>query len=189
MDASQSTLILPYSYLVVWCDKLDPVSELHASFKLAGEGGDVLLTASDDSWSDRFTYVEHKGDETVGRYPDGTGDVYVMNVPTIAKTNVMSSYFVAVEQAPTAGIRDLLADNSGAFSLRYAQGKLIVRGQADETAQVNVYSNTGQMAASFNIQLNNGYAEISIDNLPTGYYVGNLKGAQGSQTVCKFVKN
>ncbi|MBR4238467.1 MAG: lamin tail domain-containing protein [Prevotella sp.] len=189
VDASQSTLILPYSYLVVWCDKLDPVSELHASFKLAGEGGDVLLTASDDSWSDRFTYVEHKGDETVGRYPDGTGDVYVMNVPTIAKTNVMSSYFVAVEQAQTAGIRDLLADNSGAFSLRYAQGKLIVRGQADETAQVNVYSNTGQMAASFNIQLNNGYAEISIDNLPAGYYVGNLKGAQGSQTVCKFVKN
>ena len=189
VDASQSTLILPYSYLVVWCDKLDPVSELHASFKLAGEGGDVLLTASDDSWSDRFTYVEHKGDETVGRYPDGTGDVYVMNVPTIAKTNVMSSYFVAVEQAQTAGIRDLLADNSGAFSLRYAQGKLIVRGQADETAQVNVYSNTGQMAASFNILLNNGYAEISIDNLPAGYYVGNLKGAQGSQTVCKFVKN
>ena len=189
VDASQSTLILPYSYLVVWCDKLDPVSELHASFKLAGEGGDVLLTANDDSWSDRFTYVEHKGDETVGRYPDGTGDVYVMNVPTIAKTNIMSSYFVAVEQAPTAGIRDLLADNSGAFSLRYAQGKLIVRGQADETAQVNVYSNTGQMAASFNIQLNNGYAEISIDNLPAGYYVGNLKGAQGSQTVCKFVKN
>ena len=189
VDASQSTLILPYSYLVVWCDKLDPVSELHASFKLAGEGGDVLLTANDDSWSDRFTYVEHKGDETVGRYPDGTGDVYVMNVPTIAKTNVMSSYFVAVEQAQTAGIRDLLADNSGAFSLRYAQGKLIVRGQADETAQVNVYSNTGQMAASFNIQLNNGYAEISIDNLPAGYYVGNLKGAQGSQTVCKFVKN
>ena len=189
VDASQSTLILPYSYLVVWCDKLDPVSELHASFKLAGEGGDVLLTANDDSWSDRFTYVEHKGDETVGRYPDGTGDVYVMNVPTIAKTNIMSSYFVAVEQAQTAGIRDLLADNSGAFSLRYAQGKLIVRGQADETAQVNVYSNTGQMAASFNIQLNNGYAEISIDNLPAGYYVGNLKGAQGSQTVCKFVKN
>ncbi|MBR4698976.1 MAG: CotH kinase family protein, partial [Prevotella sp.] len=65
VDASQSTLILPYSYLVVWCDKLDPVSELHASFKLAGEGGDVLLTANDDSWSDRFTYVEHKGDETV----------------------------------------------------------------------------------------------------------------------------
>lgn len=189
VDASQSTLILPYSHLVVWCDKLDPLTELHTSFKLAAEGGDVLLTAQDDSWSDRLTYTEHKSDETVGRFPDGTNNVFVMNVPTIAKTNIISSYAVVVEQAETAGIYDILADNSSSLSLRYAQGKLVVRGQADETAQVNVYSNTGQMAATFSVQLNNGYAEISIDELPAGYYVGNLSDKHGRHTVCKFVKN
>ncbi|MBR5657652.1 MAG: lamin tail domain-containing protein [Prevotella sp.] len=188
VDAMQSTLILPYSYLVVWCDKLDPLSQLHTSFKLAAEGGDVLLSAKDDSWCDRFTYAEHKSDETVGRYPDGTNNVIVMNVPTIGKTNCTSSYAVAIEQAETAGIQDLLADNSASLSMLYASGKLIVRGQADEKAKVNIFSNAGQMVATFAVQLNGGFAEISVEGLPTGYYVAEMTNQQGDQAVCKFVK-
>ena len=97
--ATESTIIPPYGYLVVWCDKLDPESQLHTSFKLGAEdGGDVLLTASDDSWSDRLSYDEHKSDETVGRYPDGGDMVYIMNVPTIGKANMISSYSIIVDQ-------------------------------------------------------------------------------------------
>ena len=97
-NATESTIIPPYGYLVVWCDKLEPVSQLHTSFKLGAEGGDVLLTASDDSWSDRLTYDEHEGDETVGRYPDGGDMVYIMNNPTIEKANMISSYAIPVIQ-------------------------------------------------------------------------------------------
>ena len=97
-NATQSTIIPPYGYLVVWCDKLQPVSQLHTSFKLGAEGGDVLLTAQDDSWSDRLFYDEHKGDETVGRYPDGGDMVYIMNNPTIEKANMISSYAIPVIQ-------------------------------------------------------------------------------------------
>ena len=89
-----STIIPAHGYLVVWCDKLDPLSQLHASFKLGAEGGDVMLTAADESWSNTLTYPEHLGDQTVGRYPDGTVSVYVMNIPTIAKSNLMSSYMI-----------------------------------------------------------------------------------------------
>ena len=111
-----------------------------------------------------------------------------MNVPTIAKTNCTSSYAVAIEQAETAGIEDLLADNSASLSMLYASGKLIVRGQANEKTKVNIYSNIGQLAATFTVQLNGGYAEISVEGLPTGYFVAETTDQHDGHAVCKFIK-
>ena len=106
------TIIQPHDYLIIWCDKLEPQSLLHASFKLAAEGGDVLLSADDQSWTNRLTYAAHNGDQTVGRYPDGGNSVYVMNIPTIAKANIMSSYATIVGQTIGAnGISDMMAQN------------------------------------------------------------------------------
>ena len=105
-DAQPSTVIPAHGYLIVWCDKLDPLTQLHASFKLAAEGGDVLLTAADESWSDCLTYSEMKEDQTVGRYPDGSGNVYLMNLPTIAKSNIVSTYAVCIESGEIDGIAD-----------------------------------------------------------------------------------
>lgn len=103
-----STIIPAHGYLIIWCDKLDPLSQLHASFKLDADGGDVLLTAADKSWSDRLTYTLMAGDETVGRYPDGSKQVYAMNIPTIAKTNIYSSYATEIEQPDIPnGIADI----------------------------------------------------------------------------------
>jgi hypothetical protein len=34
----------------------------------------------------------HKGDETIGRYPDGGKRVFRMNSPTIGKPNIINSY-------------------------------------------------------------------------------------------------
>ena len=102
-----STVIPAHGYLIIWCDKLDPLSQLHASFKLDAEGGDVLLTAADESWTDRLTYVEMKGDESVGRYPDGCGDVMNMNMPTIGKTNIIGSYSHPIIQTVVTGIREV----------------------------------------------------------------------------------
>ena len=67
--------------------------------------------AKDGSWTDRFVYAAHKSDQTVGRYPDGSNNVYVMNVPTIAKANAISSYVIDVEQpySDVTGIRETLA--------------------------------------------------------------------------------
>ena len=101
------TTIPAHGHLVIWCDKLEPISQLHAQFKLAVEGGTLMLTAADESWRDTFTYTEHRGDETVGRYPDGARDVFVMNIPTIAKSNIASSYLTAVEQSEVNGIDEV----------------------------------------------------------------------------------
>ena len=106
----QSPTVIPaHGYLIVWCDKLEPESQLHASFKLDADGGDVLLTAADDSWSDRISYTAMKEDETIGRYPDGSANVITMNVPTIAKSNIMSSYATVISQPEQSDIRDIMA--------------------------------------------------------------------------------
>ena len=103
-DSQASTTIPAHGYLIVWCDKLESKDQLHASFKLDADSGSVLLTAADESWSDRLVYTAHQADQTVGRYPDGGSDIFVMNVPTIAQSNISTSYLVPVEQGDVTGI-------------------------------------------------------------------------------------
>ena len=182
------TVIPAHGYLVVWCDKLDPLSQLHASFKLAAEGGDLLLTAADESWSDQFTYPAHIGDQTVGRYPDGSGQLYVMNVPSIDKANVISSYAVDFTGVDPAGICDLAADETG-LSVRYAAGRLVVRGAASvANARLELCNLSGQMLSMHSLSLTNGSAEQSVDQLPSGYYIARVSDGSGHVTTCKFVK-
>ncbi len=97
-DTQAKTIIPAYGHLIIWCDNGEPESQLHANFKLDNNQGDLMLTAADESWSDQFTYTRHNGDQTVGRYPDGAAEVFVMNIPTIEKTNIKTSYLVAVGQ-------------------------------------------------------------------------------------------
>jgi hypothetical protein len=112
-----STVIPAHGYLIIWCDKLEPESQLHATFKLDNNSGDLMLKA-DESWNDQFTYTRHAGDQSVGRYPDGAAEVYVMNIPTIEKPNIKTSYLVAVEQ-PNAtavqGVRITPANSNNAI--------------------------------------------------------------------------
>ena len=103
-DSQASTIIPAHGYLIIWCDKENPLSQLHANFKLDNDGDELMLTAADKSWTDHFTYAAHASDQTVGRFPDGGNDIYVMNVPTIAKNNIATSYFVPVEQPDLTGI-------------------------------------------------------------------------------------
>ncbi len=104
-DSQAETIIPAHGYLVIWCDGLETVSQLHANFKLDNNHGDLVLTAADQSWSDQFTYTRHSSDQTVGRYPDGAPEVFVMNIPTIAKANLKTSYLVDVEQPNATAIQ------------------------------------------------------------------------------------
>lgn len=88
-----TTLIPAHGHFVIWADRLDPVTQLHAPFKLGNDDGQcVLLTAADDTWSDRLDYSVHSGEESVGRYPDGGKRTYLMTRPTILKPNQLTTY-------------------------------------------------------------------------------------------------
>ena len=96
--AGPSTVIPAHGHLVVWCDKLEPETQLHAMFKLASVGGDVLLSDADGTLIDRFTYASMNEDQTAGRYPDGADEIFTMNVPTIERANITSSYVILVKE-------------------------------------------------------------------------------------------
>ena len=104
-----NTIIPAHGHLVVWADKLDPVTQLHAPFKLGNNDGErVLVTASETfvnnnadyfnahptlkGFADCLTYNTHNGDQSVGRYPDGAHSFYQMTRPTIAWQNHLHSY-------------------------------------------------------------------------------------------------
>ena len=88
----QGTVIPARGYLVIWCDK-ESGTQLHAPFKLDNKNGSaVVLTASDRSWADTLFYDAHTGFQSVGLYPNGGADSYVMNRPSLGKANNRNSY-------------------------------------------------------------------------------------------------
>jgi uncharacterized repeat protein (TIGR02543 family) len=181
-----STVIPAHGYAIIWCDKLEPQSQLHASFKLAAEGDEMVLSAADGSWEDHFVYGPMKSDETAGRYPDGTDNVITMNVPTIAHANITSSYAVSIEQPATDGISDLAL--SPAFSIQYAAGRIIVSGAADGAVRVSIVSLAGQQRAGLSANATGGRAIVSTGQLTAGAYAAVVTDARGHRAVSKFVK-
>ena len=83
---------------VIWCDNNEPVSQLHAPFKLTNaDGAFVGIQAADGSWADRVMYLEQGKWQTYGRYPDGGNMTTILNQPTIDKSNKLGmSDFVAL---------------------------------------------------------------------------------------------
>ena len=186
-ETKATTIIPAHGYLIVWCDKLEPTTLLHADFKLAAEGGIVMLTASDESWSDLLTYTQHKEDQTVGRYPDGASDVFVMNIPTIAKANITSSYLAAVNQPEKTGIRNLMADAAEGVSINYHMGSLAISSSLADDLQLKVVNLAGQTFMNAPVQLSSGYAEVSVGQLPAGIYIANVTDKHGQKVSCKFI--
>jgi hypothetical protein len=186
-ESSASTVIPAHGYLIIWCDKLKPETQLHATFNLKADGGDVLLTAADESWTDRLTYSKMSSDQTAGRYPDGSNDVVLMNVPTIDRSNITSSYAVFID-SDQSGINSLLADATSNLSVRYVLDNLIIRSTVDDELEVRIVNLAGQQVATLPIRLNGGYAELSVNQLPMGVFIANITDSKGHKAVCKFIK-
>ena len=103
-----NTVVPAGGHIVVWADELQAQSQIHANFKLENiDNHIVVITSSDEfvanneafynnhpdlqAFVDGLTYVAHRGDHTVGRYPDGGADFYRMNKPTIDRTNTLTT--------------------------------------------------------------------------------------------------
>lgn len=103
-----STIIPAHGHILVWCSKREQVSQIHASFKLGNTDGSLVMLSSSDAFvknnakffdehpkmkefTDTLHYNEHKADQTVGRYPDGSNTYYIMNHATINKANSLQS--------------------------------------------------------------------------------------------------
>lgn len=88
-----STIIPAHGTLIIWASKRKQGSQLHAPFKLENtEGATVIIQAEDGSWTDVLCYNAQGDKQSYGRYPDGGNLSYLMNIPTINKSNVLSTY-------------------------------------------------------------------------------------------------
>ena len=187
-DTKAETVIPSHGHLIIWCDKLEPETQLHSNFKLDADGGIVMLTAADESWSDIVSYGLMQEDQTVGRYPDGDSDIFVMNIPTIAKANIYSSYVSIVQQPQETGIHDLMADTTGDASVSYLAGNLIIQNTQAEDLQMKVVNLAGQVIMTATVNMNGSYKEVSVEQLPAGVYIVSITDENGHKASCKFVK-
>lgn len=186
-----NTVIPPHGYLIIWCDDLDPVNQLHATFKLAKEGGVVILSATDNSWTDYLTYPAHTGDNSVGLYPDGGTNYYVMTKTTLGESNVMNSYAQYFEnEKPEIGGGDIIneIDAINDLNIAYHNGMIAVSSNADYV-MLNVSSAAAQTYMQERISLDSGTATVSIDALPRGIYIITAKDNAGNSKSVKILKN
>jgi len=184
-----NTLIPAHGYLLIWCDKLATTNEaLHAPFKISGDGGVMTLMAADRSWTDKLVYGPHDGNTTVGRYPDGSAKVYAMNVPTIAKSNLLTVYGVSVDQSGATGIRSQLIASANGFRICYGTQTLLVKSDDDGPATVEIYTTDGRLLERRSVAISNGTARLSVAHLPAGFYVARATNQDNAHVSCKFVK-
>lgn len=88
-----STIIPAHGTLVIWASKREQTSQLHAPFKLENtDGGAVIIQAEDGSWADALCYGIQGDKQSYGRYPDGGNRTFLMTIPTIGKSNMLSTY-------------------------------------------------------------------------------------------------
>lgn len=89
MDAPALTTLDPGEYVVIWASgQTSTDSELHASFKLSGDGEAIVLTAS-DGWTllDQIVFDQQTDDVSFGRYPDANDNWGYMLEPTPGQAN------------------------------------------------------------------------------------------------------
>lgn len=173
-------------HLVVWCDQAESRGQLHAPFKLSKAGGCVCLTSADGTQTDIFRYPAHDERHTVGRYPDGAADIYVMNVPTIGKPNMRTSYLQKVSAPHHDGIESIGQD--GGLTIRYTRGMLMVEDASRQVRSVvlSLCNQSGTLLRRVTLNLHEGMAVMPVGGLGHGCFIATAAEAAPGSRACRF---
>ena len=144
--------------------------------------------AADKSWTDTFIYGAHDANTTVGRYPDGTSEVYNMNMATIAKANRPSSYMTPVEQTVTNGIEEMLIASANGLRVIYGNKQVLVKSDEDGAVTINIFTPNGMLMEQKTVYIKGGRALLNVNNLEPGLYIARAIDANGTSVSCKFRK-
>ena len=190
-DGTEASTIIPANgYKVIWCDKLETISQLHASFKLGNEDNQyVILSAPDRSWADTLIYCAHEGGESVGRFPDGGSTLYRMYRPSIDAPNRMNSYtslWVPTEH-PQGGLGIEMA-HSGGLGINYRQEMLVLKSEEPADVTLSVYTLDGRLAMQEGYRIDSGQTQVRLMMLAPGAYVARVADADGNRCSVKFVR-
>lgn len=188
-----STIIPAHGYKIIWCSKRWTNSELHVDFKLENADGEyVRIMAADQSWADSLVYCAHNGDQTVGRYPDGSKDVFLMTQPTIAKSNQLNTYATLWEYVnpvdPQDAVESVMASREGGLSVAYAGEQLLVKSEDSPHVMVSIYTPAGARVMSQSLNLEGMHERVSVSSLPSGIYIARASDSEGNECATKFAK-
>ncbi len=180
-----NTIIPAHGYKVIWADKNQGISQLHADFKINNEDSClIVITAADKSWADTLVYCAHDGFHTVGLYPDGSPQLYVMERPTIGQGNVLTTAALAWEEPV---IQSESSDNirlqaTSELMLAYDGTALSLHG--DDVARLDIYTTTGQLVKT--ARLRQG-TPVGVSDLPRGIYIAKAT-TDDNDAVLKFLR-
>lgn len=92
----EGTAIEANGYLIIWADKDDEQTGLHANFKLSASAESVVLADASGTVIDEVSYVDQETDISYGRYPNGTGDFQTMT-PTFNAENIGTTSTINID--------------------------------------------------------------------------------------------
>ncbi|HEY5913637.1 MAG TPA: lamin tail domain-containing protein [Verrucomicrobiae bacterium] len=115
--------IPPGGFLLVWADGKDTngTPDLHISFKLNKGGESLGLFGSDGVAVDYLTYGPQLDDVSLGRFPDGSGPLYLMPQATPRTNNVIPNTPPTISPIPD---RSLTLGQTLTFSVSAADSDL-----------------------------------------------------------------
>ena len=188
--ATYSTIIPAHGYMVIWADQLLSDSQIHTGFKLGNADDEVvMLTAADGAWSDTLSYKMHDGAQSVGLYPDGGSQAYVMDVPTIGKSNILTSYATLFEQFRPEPQPDAVKDvkSDGELQIAYSSSVLNIIAASPMRVSVDVFNAAGQRVLSTSANVY-GSTSVSCESLSSGVYVAKVSSSDDNHCQLKFVR-
>ena len=189
-DVNLNTIIPAFGHKVIWCDKRDNIgSEIHAGFKLASEGGVVVITT--DTYTDSIHYDTHEGTQSFGRYPDGSNDTYVMNYPTIAKANQIGSYDTLYVKPIDNGEGESDAirtyTKEGSITIAYVGGAVNVKSEDSPIRNAQLFNASGMKVTATQFTHNREhFVSIDVAILPKGIYIVTVSTEDGDECRTKF---
>jgi hypothetical protein len=191
-NVTLNTVIPAYGYKLVWCDKQDNVSDaIHASFKLSSDSGCVMISKYNGDaviYANTLSYTSHSGDETVGRYPDASSHVYVMNKPTPLAANIYTNNVIEyVHYMEPDAVKSASIGRNGAISMAYVNGVVNVKSETSEITSVNVYSASGMKIPATATRKTGTFTTLSLGFLTPGIYIATATNAEGDTCRIKFM--
>jgi uncharacterized protein YjdB len=204
VHSKASTIIPAHGYKLIWCgDRYKNITaentQIHANFKLSNSATEQLYVAigkydadkKQYEWVDSLPYRVMNGDQTVGRFPDGGTQTYLMSLPTIDKQNTITSYakeyIIPVDPTGINSLGEEGGDRSGSLSVRYYGGNLYISSEEAGSVTVSIYGMSGAMLDRRQISVSGGHAVMNVSGMAEGLYVARVM-ADGEECAVKFLK-
>lgn len=165
-------VILPANdYLIVWADRDVHQSGIHTNFKIAREGGDLLLTYEDLTKIQNINYGEQTLNLSYSRIPNGTGNFVIqpatfnLNNETMSAVDNISPSEIKIFPNPTDDIFWIKSEN--------------------EIDEIELYNIIGQSI----LKIESPNFPVDLSDLGVGQYFIKIKTASKKVMMKKLIKH